>query len=114
MEMATSLGRNGLQDWLIQRTTAVILAVYLFFLMGYCFLHPNLNYETWFGLFSSQWMRYFNLLVLLSLISHAWIGIWTVTTDYIKPGSLRFPIQVLMILILFAYLIWGIQILWGI
>ena len=48
----TNLGRSGLYDWVIQRLTAVILAVYTLFLLGFVIAHPDLQYSDWQGLFS--------------------------------------------------------------
>jgi len=59
------------------------------------------------------WMRIFSLLALISLGLHAWVGLWTITTDYIKPAALRFIIQAVCGLIMFVYLVWGVEILWG-
>ncbi len=111
---ATSLGRSGLQDWIIQRVTAVILAVYMAFLLGYFIINSNFNYETWRILFSFTLMRYASVLALFSLILHAWIGIWTVTTDYIKPIVLRLLVQMFVVIALLFYLVWGVHIMWGI
>jgi succinate dehydrogenase / fumarate reductase, membrane anchor subunit len=65
-------------------------------------------------LYAHWTMRIFSLLALLSLFYHAWIGIWTVITDYIKPVALRLIIEIIVVLALICYLIWGIEILWGI
>lgn len=109
----TSFGRNGLYDWLMQRVTAVILAAYTLFLLGYLLLTPDLTYAQWSGLFSATWMRIFSLLALLSIGAHAWIGLWTVSTDYIKATGARFVFQAACGLVMFAYIVWGVQILWG-
>ena len=114
VETATSLGRSGLQDWLIQRLSAVILALYILFLVAFFVMHPHLQYEQWHALFEFNLMKYSTLLALLSLVSHAWIGIWTVITDYIKPLALRLSIQIVFILGLLICLAWGIRIIWSI
>lgn len=114
VEIATSLGRSGLQDWLIQRITAIVLALYLVFLVAFFVENPTVHYAQWRSLFTNPWMRYASLLALLSLMAHAWIGIWTVTTDYIKPAMLRLLIQVIIIFALLAYFVWGLQILWSV
>lgn len=111
---ATSLGRSGLQDWLIQRATALILAFYTAFLLAYVIAHPGLQYETWRELFLSHSMRYASLLALLSLIAHAWVGIWTVITDYLKPVGIRLVFQLGFLIALLGFLVWGLCILWGI
>jgi succinate dehydrogenase / fumarate reductase membrane anchor subunit len=111
---ATSLGRSGLQDWLIQRTSAVILAIYTAFLVIYFVTHPLLQYEQWFALFELKIMKYSSIVALLSLIFHAWIGIWTVITDYIKPLTLKLSIEIFFVIALFICLMWGIRIIWSI
>lgn len=110
----TSYSGNGVRDWLVQRVSAVVLAAYTLFLLGFVLLNPYLDYITWGSLFSHTSMKIFSLLTLLSLIGHAWIGIWTVITDYVNPYPLRLIVQVLVVLLLLTYLVWGVNILWSI
>lgn len=109
-----SLTGNGLRDWLVQRVTSLILTAYSLFLLGYIMLHAGLDYSTWQGLFSHTGMRVFTVLSLLSLAWHVWIGMWTIATDYIKPTAIRLAFEIMVIIALFACVIWGIAILWGI
>ncbi len=116
----TSFGRSGLYDWLIQRVTAVVLAAYVIFLTVYIVLNPELTYEQWTNLFAQLWMRVFSLVALFSFISHAWIGLWSVLTDYLterlmggKATVLRIFAQMILGGVSVTYLIWGIEILWG-
>lgn len=109
----TNFGRSGLSDWLIQRVSAIILALYTLFIVAYLLLNPGLDYATWSGLFAQTWMRIFSLLAFVSIAAHAWIGLWTVTTDYLKATGIRLIIQTFIILAIFVFLVWGIQILWG-
>lgn len=111
--VATALGKNGLQDWLIQRISAVIMAIYTLLLVGCWFAIADGDMQAWKSLFSSLFMRTFTLLALLALVAHAWIGFWTVSTDYIKDMWMRLTCQVIIYVVLFLYLVWGIQILWG-
>lgn len=108
------VGANyGLRDWLIQRVTAVLMAAYSLALAVYLLLQPRLNYDIWTGLFSSQPVRTFTLLFLLSLFYHAWIGIRDIVMDYVKPTGVRLVIHILVILASLLYAIWAVQILWG-
>ena len=116
----TSFGRSGLYDWLIQRVTAVIMGAYTIFLAVYILAHPELSFVEWQGLFGHLWMRVFSLLTLISIAVHAWIGMWSVLTDYVtirlmgpKATFLRILAQMLMGLVTVTYVIWGIEILWG-
>lgn len=109
----TSLTRNGLRDWLIQRVSAVIIAAYTIFMLVYLFMHPNLQYGQWQILFSQTWVRVFSLFTLLSILGHAWVGLWTISTDYLKNTAVRLGFQLIIISVLFICVIWGISILWG-
>lgn len=109
----TSLTGNGLKDWLIQRMTAVYLAVYTIFLVVYLLMHPQLQYAQWHYLFANTVFQIATVLALFTLSLHAWIGIWTVTTDYMKCTVLRVSIQMLVALWLFSQFIWGLMIVGG-
>jgi succinate dehydrogenase / fumarate reductase membrane anchor subunit len=103
----------GLRDWLIQRVTAVVMAVYCMTLVSYLLMQPSLDYDHWTALFSSQLVRTFTLLFLLSVFYHAWIGVRDVVMDYVRSAAARLLIHVLVILVLLLYAIWSVQILWG-
>ncbi len=103
----------GLRDWLIQRITALLMAICSVALAVYLLLQPYLDYDVWTALFSSQVVRAFTLLFLMSLFYHAWIGIRDIVMDYVKPAGVRLVIHVLVILALLLYVIWSVEILWG-
>lgn len=103
----------GLRDWLIQRISAVVMAVYCLFLIAYLMLQPTLDYDVWTGMFSSLPVRTFTLLFLMCLFYHAWIGIRDIVMDYVKSDGMRLVIHVLVILVSLLYTIWSVQILWG-
>lgn len=109
----TSLTGNGLKDWLIQRVTAVYFAVYAVFILSYLVLHPQIGYEQWHALFHCLCMQVATIIAIFALSLHAWIGIWTVTTDYINCTALRLSIQMLVALWLLGQLVWGLMIVWG-
>ncbi len=111
--VATSFGRSGLHDWVVQRISAVILATYTSYLFYILIFSTELSEAMWKALFADELFRVFSILALLSLVAHAWIGLWTVSTDYIKPLAIRFLFQAFVILFCLSNLIWGVQILWG-
>jgi succinate dehydrogenase / fumarate reductase membrane anchor subunit len=117
----TNLSRSGLYDWMAQRVSAVVLAAYFLFLIGFLVLHPGIAYVEWRGLFEHNWMRIFSLLALVALSVHAWVGMWTISTDYLTNMALgkcatvvRFLFQAVCGIAMFAFFVWGVQILWGI
>jgi succinate dehydrogenase / fumarate reductase membrane anchor subunit len=103
----------GLRDWLAQRVTAAVMAVYASVLAVYLLMQPDFGYDTWTYLFSGNVMRTFSILFLLSVFYHAWIGVRDIVMDYVKPAGIRLLIHVLVILALILYTIWSVQILWG-
>lgn len=115
---ATSLGRSGLHDWLVQRLSAVVLLGYALyiggFLLGVSIGHGELTHSLWKGLFSSPVMKIASMVALLAVVAHAWVGIWTVLTDYVKPVGVRFFAQSLLIVTCLSLLLWGLVILWGV
>jgi len=109
----TNFGRSGLSDWLLQRFSAVVLALYSVFIVGYFLTTSDLDYAQWSGFFEQTWVRVFTFLTILSIAAHAWIGLWTISTDYLKATGIRFVFQAVCNLALFTYVVWGVQVLWG-
>lgn len=109
----TSLTGNGLKDWLIQRISALFLMGYILFLFGFVLSHPGLDYSRWHELFQCRLVRIATLLALGSTLLHAWVGIWTVMTDYIKCTVIRLSVQMLVAIGLLTEVIWGGMIVWG-
>ncbi|PCJ26102.1 MAG: succinate dehydrogenase, hydrophobic membrane anchor protein [SAR86 cluster bacterium] len=116
----TNLGRSGLYDWLVQRLSAVILAAYSLCILASFVLNPDMDYEQWSSIFESNVMRIFSMITLFALCAHAWIGMWTISTDYLTTLQLgkratffRLLFQASCALLICVYLLWGIQIFWG-
>jgi succinate dehydrogenase / fumarate reductase membrane anchor subunit len=102
----------GLRDWLAQRVTAAIMALYTV-IVAVIFLKASpFSYGAWKDLFAQGWMRVATLLFAASLAWHAWVGVRDILMDYVKPDGLRFTLQVLVLLLIASYLGWAIQILW--
>ena len=114
----TSFSRTGLSDWLIQRVTSLVLLAY--FLMIAYQLKGSVDYTSWRELFDQTWMKVFTLMAGLSLVAHAWIGLWSVFTDYLTERMLgpvgnviRLVCQLGASLSLVGYVIWIIVIVWS-
>ena len=101
----------GMRDWLAQRITAAIMAVYTLIAIGVLVKYQPLSHAVLRELFAQGWMRIATLLFAVSLAWHAWVGVRDILMDYIKPDGLRLALQVLFILVLAGYLGWAVQIL---
>lgn len=114
--MVTSVGismGSGLKDWLVQRVTAVYFGIYSFFILGFIVFHSPLNYAQWSELFHCGYFQIASVIALTAVSLHAWIGIWTVTTDYIKCSMIRISLQLFVVFWLLCQYIWGLMIVWG-
>jgi succinate dehydrogenase / fumarate reductase membrane anchor subunit len=79
---------NGIKSWFIQRLTSIILISYIVFIFYKCSI-TNFSFEQWSTLFSDYYTKIFSLVTVISILIHAWIGLWTVTTDYLKSIYIR-------------------------
>ena len=102
----------GLRDWLAQRITGGIIAVYAVIAIVVLLSGRPINYAVWRDLFSHGWMRVATLLFAVSVAWHAWVGVRDIVMDYIKPDGLRLTLQVIVLLLIAVYLGWTVQILW--
>ena len=102
----------GLRDWLAQRITAAIMALYSLILAFVFFFGMPLNYGVWRDLFGHGWMRVATLLFAASLAWHAWVGVRDILMDYIKPTGLRLGLEVAVLVMIAGYVGWTVQILW--
>lgn len=102
----------GMRDWLAQRITGVVIALYAIFLFCSILALPEVNYQSWAVLFMSPFMKVATLLATLALIYHAWVGIRDLYMDYLQSTAIRLLLQVLTILALAGYAFWAVIILW--
>lgn len=103
----------GLKDWLAQRVTALVMAIYTVMFAGILLICPPQHYGDWRALFESQWLRVATFLFFVSLFWHAWIGVRDILMDYIKPTAIRLGLEIGVAVTLISYAGWAIQILWS-
>ena len=104
----------GLKDWLAQRITAVVMALYTLILAVCVLTGPPLTHESWRHLLSGNFMRFISFLFIVSLMYHAWVGVRDIWMDYVKPTGVRLTLHVVTLLVLIGYAGWAVQILWRI
>ena len=109
----STVGRNGIHDFILIRATAIILTLYTLYMVGFLAFGPALTYDTWTAFWGQLSTKVFTLFALLSVLIHAWIGMWQVLTDYIKSAALRAGLQFGVVAVLFVYLLSGFFIVWG-
>ena len=111
--MVALANQRGFREWMIQRISAVLIGSYAVVVVAYLLSFPNMSYISWLHLYASVWMRVYTVIVLFAVLWHAWIGLWTVFTDYVKPKVVRLSLEVALFLLLMVYMIWCLDILWA-
>ena len=108
-----NMGSWGKVNWIVARVTAVFLLVFIVLLSFFWLSSDKLTHADWVGFFADPKAALITVLALFSLVFHAWIGIWTVLTDYAKNKILQISLEVLLILLLGGCLFWGLFLLGG-
>lgn len=103
----------GLRDWLAQRMTAIVMALYTVILLVAFLSGSNFSYEGWAGLFAHQWFKIATFVTFIALFYHVWVGMRDIWMDYVNQSvGLRLALQVATILWLVGCAGWAVQILW--
>lgn len=108
-----SLQAQGMRAWLLQRLTAVYIAIYALSLIIWSIFNTPINYSTWSGVFSNPIVIIFTVVFYLSLFVHAWVGMRDIFVDYAKPSSVRFVLLTALALSLLVMTIWLLLIVIG-
>ena len=112
MKIATG-SHTGTGTWLLQRATALILAVALPALTVYLLSALPLDFASWQAVFDLQWVRALTFLAAVALALHAWVGMRDVFMDYVHPTGLRLALYLAVIVTLTVSLVWLAAVLWG-
>ena len=102
----------GLRDWLSQRITGVVMALFTLAVVVQILLPGEVGYDKWAGMFSRQWMKVLTFTVIVSLLIHAWVGMRDIWMDYVKAVGWRLTLQAVTIVWLVGCAGWAIQVLW--
>jgi succinate dehydrogenase / fumarate reductase membrane anchor subunit len=102
----------GMRDWLSQRVTATLMALFTIAVIVQVLLPGPMGYDKWAGMFSHQWMKVLSFVVIVSLLIHVWVGMRDIWMDYVKPVAVRLGLQVATIVWLVGCAGWAVQVLW--
>ena len=102
----------GLRDWLAQRVTSLVMAIFTVAVIVELLLPGPLDYYKWSAIFSHQWMKVLTFMTIVSLLYHVWVGMRNIWMDYAKPMSIRLTLDVATIAWLVGCAGWAIQVIW--
>jgi succinate dehydrogenase / fumarate reductase membrane anchor subunit len=103
----------GVGNWLVQRFSAVVMALYTILAAPYLLWRAPASHAQWKALFAGGFFRLATLLAIVALLWHAWIGMRDIFIDYLHGFALRLGAQAVVAVVLVFYLIWSVSILWG-
>jgi len=112
MKSATG-SHTGTGSWLLQRATAVVLALALPALMLYFLASLPTDFVGWQALFAPLWLRVGMLLAAAALALHAWVGMRDLFMDYVRPTGLRLALYLAVIVVLAGSVTWLAASLWS-
>ncbi|RMX02753.1 succinate dehydrogenase, hydrophobic membrane anchor protein [Allofranklinella schreckenbergeri] len=103
----------GLRDWLAQRLTAILIALFALVLMArVCMIDGPIDYAEWKNLFAPQWMRLLTFVAAVAVLWHAWIGLREILMDYVSVAGLRLLAYTGVLVWLIGCAGWVFQTLW--
>ena len=101
-----SFQAQGMRAWLLQRLTAVYIAVYILSAIVWVIYNFPVNHESWLAGLSHPVMLITTVLFYLSIFIHAWVGMRDILLDYIKPNGLRFLMLMSVAFFLIVMTVW--------
>lgn len=108
----------GTRDFIVQRMTALIMAIYTLILVFYTVFVPDLNFESWRAVFLFKVGvlpvgQTLATVVFVSIAWHAWVGVRDIWMDYARSDGLRMILQTLTAMWLVGAIVFFAQILWS-
>lgn len=104
----------GMRQWLIQRLSATVMAVYVLLLVVRVAWWSPADYAAWQAFFAPLWWRLLTVLFFALMLLHAWIGVRDVLRDYVMNLRVRSMMQLLVDAALLVNLAWICLILWNV
>jgi succinate dehydrogenase / fumarate reductase membrane anchor subunit len=106
--------RRGLDMWLLQRASAIYMAVFLpVFLILFLAAGP-MSFDAWHGIFTPMAMKIGTLLFVAALLAHAWIGLREIFIDYVHFLVPRLALYLAFATLYLGCLVWAVDILWSV
>ncbi|QVL50575.1 MAG: succinate dehydrogenase, hydrophobic membrane anchor protein [Thiocapsa sp.] len=100
---------SGLMAWVIQRATAVYLAVFLTYLLIQFAFNAPVDHAALVAWVAHPFIALGLLLFVPLLLAHAWVGIRDVLIDYVHVLGLRIGLLTLFAFVFIASGLWAFK-----
>jgi succinate dehydrogenase / fumarate reductase membrane anchor subunit len=104
-------GATGLRAWVVQRLSAIYMAVFILLMPGLFIFSPPADYEAWRALLAQTPVSVAILLFYVSLLIHAWVGVRDILIDYVQWQVVRLLLLALFGLMLVASGLWLLEVI---
>ena len=105
----SSPGIQGLRPWMIQRISAVVIALYTIYLFGYWLIDNPFNQQDWHAWVASPFNNISLGLFLIAILWHAWIGVRDIILDYVPNVVGRLIVLSVIAATIIGSGLWGIK-----
>ncbi|HBH35218.1 MAG TPA: succinate dehydrogenase, hydrophobic membrane anchor protein [Gammaproteobacteria bacterium] len=105
---------GGLWPWMLQRISAIYVAIFTLYFIAVLLFEPLGSYEPWRAWVAAPFNGIALLLFFVSLLLHAWVGVRDVLIDYVRLLALRIFLLSLFALCFTTTGLWVMQIVFGV
>lgn len=105
----SSPGLQGLRPWIIQRVSAVYIAVFVVYFFSLVILNHPLNASQWQSWVATPYNNLALALFFIAVLWHAWIGVRDIVLDYVPNVIGRLFVLTLVFGTILASGLWGIK-----
>ena len=100
---------HGLYSWIIQRLSAIYLAIYILYILQQWMFSSAGSYQQWKDWLANPFNGISMGVFIVTLLLHAWIGTRDILMDYVHGLALRLSLFAVVIFILMLSGIWALR-----
>ncbi len=104
-----SRSASGLRAWILQRISAVYLALFILVLLWHFIANAPADFAAWRDWVIQPWVSVGLFLFIPALMLHAWVGIRDVLIDYVHPLGIRITLLTLFCMVFIGSALWALQ-----
>jgi succinate dehydrogenase / fumarate reductase membrane anchor subunit len=105
---------TGLRAWVVQRVSAIYLALFIIYCLVAALTADEFSYSTWRDWLSQPFANIAVGLFFLALLLHAWVGVRDILLDYVHHTGWRFALLSLFAVTLLAMGLWVARVLFAV
>lgn len=107
--------RSGFHEWLFQRLSTIVIAVYTIVYIGLVLSMHSYDYSHWLAMHNADWFKVYSTISLIIVMLNSILAGWQIGTDYVQKVPLAcFGIifHSFYSVVTFSMFVFGLYILW--